>query len=223
MKTKLLGYLSLLCLALTVLWLILMIVGTASAGPMDTFEQVLSHVFKLNCIFYLTYINAALITLTATMLFAGLYIYCKPIASEWSVIALVFVPVYSVLNLFAYLSQVLIIPRLLALHQTTEYQAFSEFVLRQLIQLWPNSSVYAFNNLAYAVLGIPSIIYGVILFGQNSWKRIAGALLALNGVACIIGIVGIALENSLLSTGSLVGGVLFLFALMALSRTFLRS
>lgn len=82
--------------------------------------------------------------------------------------------------------------------------------------------MYAFNNLAYAILGIPSIIFGVILFKQDSWKRLAGFLMALNGVACIVGIVGIALGNSLLSTGSLVGGILFLFALIALSWTFLR-
>ena len=222
MKTKLLGYISLFCLVVTVLWLILLIWGTASAGPMETFEQVLAHVAKLDAVFYLTYVNAALITLGATMLFAGMYVYCQPLASEWSVIALVFVPVYSVLNLFAYLSQVLIVPRLLALHQMTEYQVLSEFLLRQLIQQWPSSLVYAFNNLAYAVLGIPSIIFGVILLKQDSWKRLAGSLLALNGVACIVGIVGIALGNSLLSTGSLAGGVLFLFALIALSWTFLR-
>jgi hypothetical protein len=72
------------------------------------------------------------------------------------------------------------------------------------------------------VLGIPSIIFGVILLKQDLWNRLAGFLLVLNGVACIIGIVGIALGNSLLSTGSFVGGFLFLFALFALSWTFLR-
>jgi hypothetical protein len=220
-KTKLLGFISLFCLVGTVLWLVLLIWGTASAGPTETFEQVLAHVAKLGTVFYLTYVNAALITIGATMLFAGMYVFCRPLSSEWSAIAVVFVPVYSVLNLFAYLSQVLIVPRLLALHQMTEYQAISEFLLGQLIQQWPSSSVYVFNNLAYAVLGIPSIIFGAILFKQDPGKRLAGSLMALNGVACIMGMVGIALGNRLLGAGSLVGGVLFLFALGALSWAFL--
>jgi hypothetical protein len=184
-KTKLLGYISLFCLVFTVLWLILLIWGTTRTGPIANFEQVVAYVAKLDAVFYLTYVNGALITLGTTMLFAGMYVYCQPLASEWSVIALAFVPIYSVMNLFAYLSQVLIVPHVLALHQLAEYRVLSEFLLRQLIQQWPNSSVYAFNNLAYAVLGIPSIIFGVILLKQDSWKRLAGSLLVLNGVACI--------------------------------------
>jgi len=221
-NTKLPGFISLFCLIVTVIWLVLLIWEAASAGPTETFEQALTRVAKLDAVFYMTYINAAFITLGVTALFAGMYVYCRPLAAEWSVIALVFVPVYSVLNLFAYLSQVLIVPRLLDLYQMTEYRAPAEFWLRQMIQQWPNSSVYIFNNLAYAVLGIPSIIFGVLLLRQDFWKRLAGFLLALNGIACIAGIVGIALGNSALSRGSLVGGVLFLFALIALSRAFLR-
>jgi len=138
--TKINGYLSLICLAVTMLWLVLMIYGEASSGQMDTFRQVLAHHAKLDALYYLTYINAAAITIVVTMLVAGLFIYCKDFSFEWSVIALVFVPVYTVLNL----------------------------------------------------------------------------------VACIMGIAGIALGNNLLSNGSFVGGILFLFSLVALSWTFLR-
>jgi hypothetical protein len=42
-------------------------------------------------------------------------------------------------------------------------------------------------------------------------------LLGLNGAACIVGIIGIALRSRLLSLGSIVGGVLFLVALVLLS------
>ena len=100
MKTRPLGTISLICLVVTTLWLALFIYGVASKGTVETFEQALVSVVKLDALFYLTYVNAALVTLSATLLFACLYVYCKLTAPEWSAMGLVFVPVYSVLNLF---------------------------------------------------------------------------------------------------------------------------
>lgn len=130
--------------------------------------------------------------------------------------------VYSVLNLIIYLSQVLIIPRLATLYQVEKYRLAAELLLRLSIQQLPSSAVYTLNNLAYAILGIPSIIYGTMLFRERGWKRISGLFMSLNGIACIVRMVGIVLGNRLLGQGSLVGGILFLFALIALSRAFLR-
>lgn len=222
LKTKPLGIISLVTLVLTIIWLALLIMDMKSAGPMETFEQVLARVAKLDAIFYLTYINATLITLSATMLFAGLYFYLKPIAPQWSIIGAVFVPIYSVLNLFAYLSQITIVPQLLAARHVAGYQSASNLLLGQMIQQWPGSAVFVFNNLAYAILGIPSIIFGMILLKHSRPLRLAGVLLALNGVACIIGIIGIILGNGIIGIGSVIGGVLFLWALIPLSLVFLR-
>lgn len=222
MKSKMLGVISLICLIVTVLWLILYIVGLRSAGPMDTFDQVLAYVAKLDVMFYLTYVNATLITLGVTLLFAGLYVYCKSTSSVWSMMGLVFVPVYCVFNLFTYLSQITIVPRLLDFEKVAKYQAVPSLLLRQMTQQWSGSTVAVFNNMAYAVLGIPSIIFGLILFKRSKSMRLPGALLALNGVACIIGMIGVVSENRLIAMGSVVGGVLFLLALIPLSVTLLR-
>jgi hypothetical protein len=223
MKTpRLLGWLSLFCLFVTLVWLVLMIAGTASAGPLDTFELMLAHIAQQGALFYLTYLNAALIPLSATLWSVALYLHCKPAAPEWSALALILVPVYCVLNLFAYLSQITLVPALLSLRQSPEYQATAEALLRLAIQQWPGSTVGFFNNLAYAILGIPSIIFGLILLKEGGLKRLAGLLLALNGVACIAGVVGILMNNKLLSNGSVVGGVLFLLALIPMAWAFLR-
>ena len=222
MRAKTLGLVSLICLLLTVLWLVLYVYGVASAGPLETFEQVLAHVSRLDGLFYLTYANATLVTLSATMLLAGLYLHCRPIAPGWSEMGLVFVPVYCALNLVAYLSQITVVPRLLAFQQVPEYRAASSLLLGQMIQQWPGSTVNVLNNLAYAILGIPSIIFGGALFKRARSTRLPGGLLALNGVACIIGMVGILLESEVLGLGSIVGGVLFLLALIPLSWTLLR-
>lgn len=221
MQTKLLGVLSLTCLIVTILWLVLFVAGMAFAGPLNTFEQVLAHVNKLGVLFYLTYANAALITVSAVMLFGALYIHYKAIAPEWSVIGVMFVPIYGALNLIAYLSQITVVPRLLELQALPEYQAFSQFLLQQTLQQWPDSTISIVNNLAYAVLGVPSIIFGILMFKTVSALRLGGVLLTLNGLACIIGFIGIAAQTTWLRQGSLIGGVLFLLALVPMSFVFL--
>jgi len=222
MQTRLLGVLSLILLALTILWLVFLIVGLAAAGPLDTFEQVLAHVNRLDVVFYLTYANAALITVSAVMLFAALYLHYKPIAPEWSAIGATFVPIYGAMNLIVYLSQVTVVPRLLQLQALPQYQVLSQFLLRQAIQQWPDSTISVVNNLAYAVLGVPSIIFGVLMLKSAPVLRVGGALLALNGLACIAGFIGIAAQSTWLSQGSLIGGVLFLSALAPMSWGFLQ-
>jgi hypothetical protein len=222
MQTKLLGVLSLTCLIITILWLVLFIAGMAVAGPLETFDQALAHVNKLGVVFYLTYANAALITVSAVMLFAALYVHYKPIAPEWSAIGVLFVPIYGALNLIAYVFQITVVPRFLELQALPEYQAFSQFLLRQFIQQWPDSTISIVNNLAYAVLGVPSIIFGILMLKSTPVLRLGGVLLALNGFACIAGFIGIAAQNAWLSQGSIIGGVLFLLALVPMSLVFLQ-
>ena len=221
MKSRLAGSLSLLTLVLTGFWLIFLITDRAAAGPMDTFEQVLAHVSKLNAVFYLTYFNAALITLSASLLFAVLYITLKTYSAALALMGLIFVPVYAVLNLSVYLSQISILPGLLALQKQPEMAAAAGMLLRVIVQQWPASGAAFFNNLAYAVLGIPSILYGLLLTTRGFAFKWAGILLALNGAACILGAAGSLVGNSLLASGSLVGGILFLAALVPMSTAFL--
>lgn len=221
MRTRLLGFLSLACLATTVLWLVFLIAGLSSAGPMGTFDLVLAYVSKLGVSFYATYANAALVTITAVMLYAALYVFCKPMASTWAFIAVAFVPVYGAMNLVVYLSQITVVPRLLHLLADPALHSAASFALRQAIQQWPDSAISIANNLAYAVLGIPSIVFGVLLFRAAPALRMAGTLLALNGVACIAGFIGIVAGSAVLANGSLVGGVFFLLALIPMSWVFL--
>ena len=218
----LLGTLALIVAASTLLFLVLFILGIARAGPMQTYDQVLAVTARQDALFTLAYANVILLTIAATMFFAALYVYCRSASPSWSFIGAVFIPVYTVFNLIAYFSQISVVPRLLELMDSTENRAMAEFLLRQLIQQWPESAVSIYNNLAYAILGIPSIIFGIILYQRQPALRVGGVLLALNGVACIAGIVGIMLGSSLFSWGSIVGAVFFLLALMLFSWVFLR-
>ena len=222
-KTRLFAILSLVCAVATALWLGFFIAGVVRNGPTRTFEQALAFVSRQDALFYATYLNAAFITLIASALMTGLYLYCRPAAPEWALIGLVFVPVYCLMNLVAYLSQISLVPSLVQLRQTAEFQTAADSLLKLTIQAYPASTTGYFNNLAYALLGIPSIIFGIILIQKGTLWRIAGWLLALNGAACILGIFGLTIQNNLLSLGSLVGGVLFLAALFPLSLAFWRA
>lgn len=134
MRTRPLGILSLICLVITLLWLVFLIMDMVTAGPLDTFEKVLAHVNKLDPLFYLTYANASLITVSAVILFAELYIRYKPTAPGWSTIGVILVPFHGALNLIVYLSQITEVPRLQQFQMQPEYHAFTRFLLRQVIQ-----------------------------------------------------------------------------------------
>ena len=222
MKVRVVGLLGLTCLLGTALWLALLITSVASAGSLTSFEQVLSHVRGLGVVFYATYFNAALITIVAVMLFSALYVLFRPADPVWATIGVAFVPIYGAMNIAVYLSQITVVPRLLELMASPEYQALAAFALRQAVQQWPDSAVAIVNNLAYAVLGIPSVIFGIFLYRALSALKLCGVLLALSGLASIVGFVGIAVDSALLGNGSLVGGVLFLLALAPMAWVFLR-
>ncbi len=217
MKTKLLGALSLITLIFTVLWLVLLIISMAGAGPLDTFEQARAYAEEGGLLFTLTYVNAALVTLSAALLFADLYAYCRTIAPELALVGLVFIPVYAAMNLFVYLAQITAVPALLSQSVQADYRPAADLLLRLLLQAWPGSAMAFFNNLAYAILGIPSIIFGLILLSRDKLPRLSAILLVLNGAACVLGAVGALLGSRALASGSLVGGVLFLAALFPLA------
>lgn len=222
MKIRWLGWVSLTTLILTTLWLILMIADLATAGPLETFEQVLAHVSRQSWIFTLTYLNAGLLTIAAAILMTGLYVYTQPGAPALSRIGLIFVPVYATLNLVAYFSQITLVPALLEA-SSNPVSADSAYMLLQLsIQLWPDSVIAFFNGLAYAILGIPSIIFGWAIFKKEHRLRLPGWLLAISGSASILGTLGALIGSALLSLGTLIGGAVFWLALFPLTFDFLR-
>ena len=219
MSHRLTAILTLLLILLTLAWVATLLVGLAQNGSVTTFEQALELVSQRDALFNLTYLNATLLTVVAVAWMAALYTACRAAAPTWALIGLVFVPIYGALNLFAYLSQVSLVPTLVGLRTFAAYRQAADLALYLTIQQWNHSAVGFFNNLAYALLGLPSIIFAVILYRQYPSRllRAGAVVLALNGLACIIGILGLLLDSALLSNGSLLGGLLFLLCLFPLA------
>jgi hypothetical protein len=222
MGNRRIAYLSLATLILTAFWLVLLAVGMARSGPVAKFEQALTTVTQRAALFRLGYLNAAAIVVVATLLFAGLYCYCWKTTHLWSAAGMAFVPAYATLNLVVYLCQVTAVPQLVALRSDPAYQAAADVGLRLLLQAWPGSAMAFLNSLAYALLGIPSLLFGLLLRRTGGLLRWGGTLLALNGVACWIGAVGALAGSALLASSTTIGGILFLLALAPISVAFLR-
>jgi hypothetical protein len=199
--------------ATTVLWIIGIIIEAQSQTNITSPATVLSYLENTGPIFYFTYANAVLITLSATWFMSCLYLLCKISEPHWSLLGMLFVPVYCVMNLFAYGSQISILPQLLSQLHSAEQQPELVLFIAQLTQAWPISLVALMNVAAYAVLGIPSIIFGIILYLQKKTLFWPALLLALNGIACFVGILGAAANIPWLAFGCLLGGILYLFSL----------
>jgi hypothetical protein len=223
MKTRLFASLSMLCGLATTAWLGLLIIENLRRGPVETFKQALAYATRQEALFTITYLNAAFITLLATALMACLYLYCRAEAPEWSLMGLVFVPNYATINLFVYLSQITLVHALATLQQTAELQAVALTMLRLTIQAWEGSATAYFNLVAYALLGIPSIIYGILLIRHGLYLKIAGGFLALSGVASLLALAGASLHIDFLSGLSIVSGGLFLICLAPLTIGFWRA
>ena len=75
MKPRFLGVLALVTLVLVVLWAALLIGSVASGEVVETLEQALQHVRDRDAVFTLNYVNAMLVTLSATALFGALHVH----------------------------------------------------------------------------------------------------------------------------------------------------
>jgi len=155
------------------------------------------------------YINATLLTIVAILLFSFLFTFLKPKYENMAIIGFVFIPIYGVINLICYSIQIAIVP---AVAYNTLNNPDTINLASQLIQANSKSLIGFINGMAYAILGIPSIIYGLLLIKELI--KYSGFFLLLNGILCIIGIIGYVIGNSIVAMGIMVGGIIFLISLI---------
>jgi hypothetical protein len=200
-------------------WAIFMVLDLFSAGLIDTPDEAFNYVSNQSILYFLNYLNAVIFTLATTMLFVGFYLYFSPKSkSIWPLLGLIFVPVYSLMNIFAYGSQITIIPMLLPLVEVLEYQNEIKVLILMLIQASPGTIVNTINLAAYGILAIPSIIFARELIRESQTaKKLSGLFLGLNGISCAISICALLLLNyPLAGITSMFGGFLTLLSLIPL-------
>jgi hypothetical protein len=192
----------------TIIWVIFTGFSMSQIQPSWTPADLIGWAAYPDIFFYGNYINVFLLTIGILIMFSFLYNLLKTNYPNQALIGFVFIPIYGVLNLICYATQISLVP-LIARNSISnpDFIYFSSLV----IQANPQSIIAFINGLAYAILGIPSIIYGLLLIKET--KKYSGILLSLNGFFCIIGIIGCIIQNRVMSMGIMIGGIVFLLAL----------
>lgn len=206
---------AILLAVLTVLWVILMAISTSGVNPDWKNIDYIKWVSSPDVIYILNYSNVVLLTITVVFLFAFLHSYLQEKNKALALAGILFVPVYSMLNIICYSIQITVVPEIA--RDALVNNINSDFVV-QLIQVKSNSIIGFLNGMAYALLGIPSIIFGKLLF--KSGKKFSGIFLYTNGISCIVGITGYIIGSSFLEFGTILGGILFLFSLVSITLEF---
>jgi hypothetical protein len=221
MKTRSLGILTILVIVTTALWLVILIPTQISAPPVDVLHEKIAAMEPLDFVYYVTYVNAALITVFDVAMFAGLIQFCREEEPLWSTIAMAFLPIYGLGNLVAYLSQIFVVPLLLRHYEAPGARPVAEVLLGLTLQDWPGSAIQTLNGLSYGVLGIPSVIIGWIFTRKARGLRISGLLLIASGGLSFVALIGLATANYELAAATLASGAVFLAALVPMAGFFL--
>ena len=222
MKNKHIGWLGLAVFLTTLTWIILLMLSDSTTLTPKTIDEKISMIQAEQNMYAFSYLNAGILTFFNIMFMSALYLFCKNYNEFWSTVSFVFVPIYGMANLFSYLSQVFLLPEIQELYQNPETQHFARVLLALTIHTWPGSLVESINGMAYALLGIPSIILPLIGLRKPRFLAIGGYLLITSGILSIIAFLGILTKIGYLLNLSIFGGVVFLFSLLPISIHFLK-
>jgi hypothetical protein len=223
MHNRSLGVLTSLVAITTAIWVALTLYRQITLPPINTLPDQIASIEGQLGLFKLNYANAGLITLANAALFAALYVYCRDESPLWAAVGLVFVPMYALGNLVVYLSQVFVVPELLALYHHPASTAMAARWLALTLHEWGGSATEFLNLLSYALLGIASVVMGLLMYRKAPGLRAGSLLLGISGTLSILSLVGLGLENSLLTSLVMVSGLVFLVAVVLLADYFLRA
>jgi len=194
----------------TITWVVFTAISMSEVKQNWSNNDFLSWAASPDFFFRGNYINATLLTLVAIVLFSLIFEFTRRSNPLLALIGIVFVTIYGIINIVCYSMQIVIVPALAS--DTLKAGSDVSYFVSQLIQANRNSIVGYLNGLAYALLGIPSVLFGLELIKDN--RRLSGVFLLLSGAASITGIIGYSIKSAPLSSLIVVGGVLFLFAVI---------
>jgi len=195
---------------LCVSWIVFGVISMSPVKADWTDSDFLNWVSKPGLFFTLTYINATLLTIIDIVFFYFLYSFINLSNKTFAQLGLLFVPIYGVLNIVCYSIQITTVP---SIAEIALKSGNVDFAI-QLVQAKNNTFMGYINGLAYTILGIPSIIYGWVLFKKGI--RFSGLFLIASAIFDFFGIAGYLIGNKTLSTGMILGGVAFTIALICI-------
>jgi hypothetical protein len=220
MKNKKIGWIIIILITTTSLWIVLFALSQARTPEIVSIQDKILAIENQKTLYIANYLNAALLTLVTVFFTAAIFAHFKKKDSFWPMIASAFIPIYGLANLISYLSQVFLIPALISLFNDAETHPMAAALLELTIHTWPGSAIEALNSLAYAMLGIPFILFPLVWFRHSRPLVIGGILLAISGVLSIIAFVGLVAGFGFLMPVSIISGITFYLALFPLAYCF---
>jgi hypothetical protein len=211
---------AILLLVSTLAWLFTMVWCMGTMGGVSEKIDYVQWVMKFKISFIICYLNATVLTVLCLALFWILFQVFAKLKRGVSEIALFFLLIYGTINLVVYISQFVVLP--LLAHNIFETDLSSDDIdlIYNWIQIAPGTKMANANAMAYAILGIPSIIFGLLIVKHARTGKAGGWLLMANAVFCIAGVVGIYINNNILQLGTLIGGVVFMVAIFFIWQMF---
>jgi uncharacterized membrane protein YgdD (TMEM256/DUF423 family) len=200
---------------LTALWVALTALSAGSVDSSWDERELLQWAADPDIFTTANYAEMLLVTTSVVVLFALLAVYFRERFPATVLIGLLFLPVYAGLQYASYGLQLSVVP---SLARKALEEPDSAALALQLLQIRSDTVVGFLNGLGYAILAVPSMLYGRLL--ELDRKRRAGILLFANGVLCLIGLIGYILDLTVLSLATPAGGVLFLLSLIAIAAAF---
>jgi hypothetical protein len=224
MKTKITGILAASVVILTLIWLAQMIGAAVKYGSFEKFNDALAFARERHWFYYTaTYANALVLTLFNALLYGSLYGLLKGEHPEWTAAGLVFVPLYAILAMVAYLSQIVLVPALINQLEDPQLQPIALALLHHWLQIWPHSTIQLFDQFSYFLLGMPGLIYGLLMW-RIALLRIPGGFFVLSSIFCLlIGVGIISGLPELVGVPSMIGGIVSIIATGWLAVVLLRN
>ncbi len=187
MKTKLIGQFA---LAVIIIVAVTIIVSLFSSGEFSyrDIETVEDYVrYKESAVssnnfshFFIIFFSVSLV-----FFFISIYRFCKIKNPDWAAVGVFFLPPFAGLTLLFSALQVSVVPQLISMYNQPEYQEAISMLFSQFLPGTANQA-YAIADVPLLFLGIPALIFGLILSRDQKLLKVTGILLAISGIGFIL-------------------------------------
>ncbi|MFC1493197.1 hypothetical protein ACFL6O_04495 [candidate division KSB1 bacterium] len=127
------------------------------------------------------HISTVLFTVSLFFFFISLYQFCKIKNPEWAAMGVFFLPPFAVIMLLLNAMQMSVMPQLISMYHQPEYQQAISMLFSQFLPGTENQAA-SIGNVVLIFLGIPALIFGLLLSQEQKLLKVTGILIAVSGI-----------------------------------------
>ncbi len=221
MNVRYIGYSSAAFIVTIMLWIIISLLIPDGGGRIETAEDFFnSRTVNFDQQLY-RFVFLFMISCITVSIYTSLYQFCRRKSPELSMLGMIFIPAYLVLSISMYAFSLAVIPILDSLHSSPSTKDLSLVLVSHFIT-GSGSTAMSMNSLPYTLIGIPSLIFGYVMFKMDKAVKAAGGLIFISGIGYISGIFSVFGSSNILSMVAAGGGISFIISLIIMSYLFFK-